>query len=89
VTKTTSPDPSSATARRIAALAGNRILYRDGIPIAVHEGRWTRYLVDLAAAARWQGLAHTTLVPRPVVPELQAYLWKSWRRGRVVVYFCR
>jgi ATP-dependent helicase Lhr and Lhr-like helicase len=60
---------------RVAALAGNRILYRDGIPIALHEGRETRYLVDLDAAARWQ--AHTALVRRPVVPELQAYLGKS------------
>jgi ATP-dependent Lhr-like helicase len=60
---------------RVAALAGNRILFRDGIPIALHEGRETRYLVDLDAAARWQ--AHTALVRRPVVPELQAYLGKS------------
>jgi ATP-dependent Lhr-like helicase len=60
---------------RVAALAGNRILYRDGIPIAVHEGKETRFLVDLDAAARWQ--AHTALVRRPVVPELKAYLGKS------------
>ncbi|HZF09249.1 MAG TPA: hypothetical protein VFE33_10715, partial [Thermoanaerobaculia bacterium] len=60
---------------RVSALAGNRILYRDGIPIALHEGKETRFLIDLDAAARWQ--AHTALVRRPVVPELKAYLGKS------------
>ncbi|MFN2383031.1 MAG: hypothetical protein ABR559_02070, partial [Gemmatimonadota bacterium] len=29
---------------RIAALAGNRVVYRDGIPIAVKEGRAVRFL---------------------------------------------
>jgi ATP-dependent Lhr-like helicase len=60
---------------RVSALAGNRILYRDGIPIALHEGKETRFLVDLDAAARWQ--AHTALVRRSVAPELKAYLGKS------------
>ena len=60
---------------RLAALAGNRMLYRDGIPIAVLEGKETRFLVDLDAATRWQ--AHTALVRRPVVPRLKAYLGKS------------
>jgi ATP-dependent Lhr-like helicase len=60
---------------RLAALAGNRILFKDGIPIAIHEGKETSFLIDMDAAARWQ--AHTALVRRPVVPELQAYLGKS------------
>jgi len=60
---------------RVSALAGNRILFKDGIPIALHEGKETRFLIDMDAAARWQ--AHTALVRRPVVPELQAYLGKS------------
>ena len=60
---------------RLAALAGNRLLYRDGIPIAVLEGREPRFLVDLDAATRWQ--AQNALVRRSVAPKLKAYLGRS------------
>jgi ATP-dependent helicase Lhr and Lhr-like helicase len=60
---------------RLAALAGNRLLYRDGIPIAVLEGREPRFLVDLDAATRWQ--AQNALVRRAVAPKLKAYLGRS------------
>jgi ATP-dependent Lhr-like helicase len=60
---------------RLAALAGNRVLYRDGIPIAVLEGREPRFLVDLDAATRWQ--AQSALVRRSVAPKLKAYLGRS------------
>ncbi|HEX7181235.1 MAG TPA: DEAD/DEAH box helicase [Thermoanaerobaculia bacterium] len=60
---------------RLPALAGNRVLYRDGIPIAVLEGREPRFLVDLDAATRWQ--AQSALVRRAVAPKLKVYLGRS------------
>jgi ATP-dependent Lhr-like helicase len=60
---------------RLAALSGNRLLYRDGIPIAVLDGKEPRFLVDLDPAARWQ--AQSALVRRSVAPKLKAYLGRS------------
>jgi ATP-dependent Lhr-like helicase len=60
---------------RLPALSGNRVLYRDGEPIAVLEGREPRFLVDLDGAARWQ--AQSALVRRSVAPKLRAYLGRS------------
>jgi ATP-dependent Lhr-like helicase len=60
---------------RLPALAGNRLLYRDGLPIAFLEGRASRFLVDLDAATRWQ--AENALVRRAVAPKLKAYLGRS------------
>jgi ATP-dependent Lhr-like helicase len=60
---------------RLPALAGNRLLYRDGQPIAVLEGREPRFLVDLDAATRWA--AQGALVRRSVAPKLKAYLGRS------------
>ena len=60
---------------RVPALAGNRILYRDGEPIAILEGKETRFLVDLDPATRWQ--AQNALVRRAVAPRLKEYLGRS------------
>jgi len=60
---------------RLPALSGNRLLYRDGEPIAILEGREPRFLVELDAAARWQ--AQSALVRRSVAPKLKAYLGRS------------
>jgi ATP-dependent helicase Lhr and Lhr-like helicase len=60
---------------RLPAVAGNRLLYRDGEPIAVLEGREPRFLVEFDAAARWQ--AQSALVRRSVAPKLKAYLGRS------------
>jgi ATP-dependent Lhr-like helicase len=60
---------------RLAALSGNRLLYRDGEPIAVQEGKEIRFLVDLDPATRWQ--AQSALVRRAVAPKLKAYLGRS------------
>jgi ATP-dependent Lhr-like helicase len=48
---------------RVPALAGNRVLYRDGEPIAVWEARQIRFLQELAAPERWR--AQTALARRP------------------------
>jgi ATP-dependent Lhr-like helicase len=39
---------------RLAALAVNRVLYRDGIPVAVLAGGEVQFLEELDAASRWQ-----------------------------------
>jgi len=38
---------------RVAALAGNRILLRDGVPVAAHAGGQTDFLVALDPPAEW------------------------------------
>jgi ATP-dependent Lhr-like helicase len=60
---------------KLAALPGNRLLWRDGEPIAVLEGREPRFLVDLDPATRWQ--AQSALIRRSVAPKLKAYLGRS------------
>jgi len=60
---------------RIPTLTGNRLLFRDGEPIALLEGREPRFLVDLDPATRWQ--AQSALVRRSVAPKLKAYLGRS------------
>ncbi|MDE2088673.1 MAG: ATP-dependent DNA helicase, partial [Gammaproteobacteria bacterium] len=57
---------------RVPALAGNRVLYRDGVPIAVHVGGEARFLVQLDAGAEWE--ARNALLRQPVTPALRAYL---------------
>ena len=57
--------------RRIHATPKNRILFRDGIPIAVHEGSDTRFLEE-PADERW---ALTQALRRQPVPRaVRAYL---------------
>jgi ATP-dependent Lhr-like helicase len=38
---------------RLAALTGNRVLYRDGIPIALYAGGEARFLETLEPAEEW------------------------------------
>jgi ATP-dependent Lhr-like helicase len=39
---------------KLAALAGNRLLYRDGMPIAVAAADEIEFLTDMDAAGKWQ-----------------------------------
>jgi len=57
---------------RVSAFAANRVLYRDGIPIATLESGEVRFLVELDPAATWQ--ARNALVRRSVGPVLRGYL---------------
>jgi ATP-dependent Lhr-like helicase len=52
---------------RLASLAGNRLLYRDGLPIATYAAEEVQYLVDLPEKEQWE--VHTALLRRhtPVV----------------------
>jgi ATP-dependent Lhr-like helicase len=63
------------TGPRVATIASNRILFQDGVPVAILEGGETRFLVELEKAAEWK--ARTALVRRPVPPQLRAYLGQS------------
>lgn len=57
---------------RIAALAGNRVLYRDGVPVAAHEFGKVRLLADIEDAGEREVTA--ALTRRPVPPQLRIYL---------------
>ena len=56
---------------RVPALAANRVLYRDGIPIAVHIGGETRWLETLAPESEWA--ARNALLRRHLVPGVRGY----------------
>jgi ATP-dependent Lhr-like helicase len=56
---------------RLPSLAGNRLLYRDGIPVAMLAGGEVTFLQELPAAEQWQ--AHNLLLRRQV-PALLADL---------------
>jgi ATP-dependent Lhr-like helicase len=57
---------------RVSAFAANRILYRDGVPIATLESGGVRFLVDMDSASEWK--AKNVLVRRSVAPALRTYL---------------
>jgi ATP-dependent Lhr-like helicase len=49
---------------RLPALTGNRLLYRDGLPVAVLAGGEVKFLQELDAAQAWE--AHNVLLRRHV-----------------------
>jgi ATP-dependent Lhr-like helicase len=57
---------------RLAPAASNRLLYRDGVPIAVLEAKEIRYLVEMDAAEQWQ--TRNALLRRRIPPKVRAYL---------------
>jgi len=57
---------------KIAALAGNRVLYRDGVPLGVLVGDEVTWLSELDAATRAQ--AQSALIVRLRVPPQLEYL---------------
>ena len=60
---------------KLASYAGNRVLYRDGVPLATLESGEVRFLVELDPATQWA--AKNALVRRRVAsPELRPYLTK-------------
>ena len=65
----------------VPAVATNRILYRDGVPVAVKtgEGRGEKFLVE--ASLEEQQIMRTALVRRRPAPLVRTYLGKT-RAGR-------
>ena len=58
---------------KVPAYSSNRVLYRDGVPIATLESGDVRFLVELDPASQWA--AKNALVRRSVAsPELRSYL---------------
>jgi ATP-dependent Lhr-like helicase len=53
---------------RLPALAGNRVLYRDGVPLALLAGGEVNFLEQLEPAEQWN--AHNLLLRRQVPPML-------------------
>lgn len=59
--------------RRLPAFTGNRILYRDGVPVAVMEAKEVQFLAD-PGADKWK--LQNALIQRNVSPRLRKYLTK-------------
>jgi ATP-dependent Lhr-like helicase len=57
---------------RISAHTSNRVLYSDGIPLAVLESSNTRFLVELSRAMEWK--AKAALLRKATPPILRSYL---------------
>jgi ATP-dependent Lhr-like helicase len=60
---------------RLSPSATNRVLYRDGVPVALLEAKELRFLVEMSAADQWQ--ARNALLRRHVPPKVRAYLNQS------------
>jgi ATP-dependent Lhr-like helicase len=60
---------------RLSSSSTNRVLYRDGVPIVVIEGKDLRFLVEMGAADQWQ--ARNALLRRHVPPKVRTYLNQS------------
>ncbi|MBT1697695.1 DEAD/DEAH box helicase [Fulvivirgaceae bacterium PWU4] len=61
--------------RRIPAFSGNRILYQDGVPVAIREAKEIQFLIEPDAEKKWP-LQHA-LVQHHVSPKLRKYLGVS------------
>jgi ATP-dependent Lhr-like helicase len=57
---------------RVTAHTSNRILYRNGEPVAVLESGETRFLVELSRTMEWK--AKSALMRKATPPQLRAYL---------------
>ena len=57
---------------RVPAVASNRVLFRDGVPVAVREARETRHLVEQDVVTRHH--LERALMRKRVSPTLRAYL---------------
>lgn len=61
--------------KRVAAFYNNRLLYEDGIPVAVREGKEITFLTKMDKAEEWK--IKNALVQREISPKLRAYLGKG------------
>jgi ATP-dependent Lhr-like helicase len=51
---------------RVPALAGNRVLFRDGVPVAIHAGGQSDFLVAMEPALEWE--ARQALLRKRLAP---------------------
>jgi ATP-dependent Lhr-like helicase len=57
--------------QKLAALTGNRLLYRDGLPVAVLAGGQVQFLQDLDPAAEWEAHKALLLAAEPGPPTVR------------------
>jgi len=57
---------------RVPSLVSNRILYRDGVPIAVQVGGEAKFFETLPAGEEWE--ARNALLRSPLAPGVRSYL---------------
>ena len=57
---------------RLTALPANRVLYRDGIPVAVYAGKDVQFLERMDPSVEWD--ARNALLRRRIPPALRGYL---------------
>jgi ATP-dependent Lhr-like helicase len=62
--------------KRIASLTTNRLIFRDGIPLAILEGKKVHYLTPLDPTDQWH--IKKTLIHRPFPTKLRYYLGKRY-----------
>ena len=60
---------------RVSAFAANRILYRDGLPIATLESGEVSFLIDMDRAAEWR--AKNALVRKSPPPQVRTYVSRT------------
>lgn len=60
----------------VAHITSNRILFQDGLPVAIWEGKKTQYLKELPVDQQWS--AHKVLVRRKSPAKLRYYLGKNY-----------
>jgi ATP-dependent Lhr-like helicase len=61
--------------KKIPSYSGNRILYRDGIPVAAYESEEINFLVTVDNSEKWE--LQNALIRRNVSPKLRPYLGKG------------
>jgi ATP-dependent Lhr-like helicase len=62
---------------RLSNASSNRVLYRDGVPIAVLEAKEIRFLMPLDTSEQWK--ARNALLRRHIPPKVRAYLSRAGR----------
>jgi ATP-dependent Lhr-like helicase len=61
---------------KVSSLIKNRVLYKDGVPVAILESGDTHFLIDLTVEERWE---YQKALLRSVYPaKLKAYLGKNY-----------
>jgi ATP-dependent Lhr-like helicase len=61
--------------RRVPSLFNNRIIYRDGVPVAIKEGKEVTFLTEIDRREKWN--IQSALIQRKISPRLRAYLGKG------------
>jgi len=57
---------------RVLPISSNRVLYRDGVPVAIREAGVVRFLTEASIPEQWK--LRQALIRRTMPPQLRAYL---------------